>query len=59
MRVRHHLSHFNDLPLWTAARVRELRVHNPAAEKLAKKHGLSGPLAHVIAEIHGFGPRRR
>ena len=57
MKVRHQCMFCNDLPLWAAARVRELKPHNPAASKLAKKHGLSGPMARAIAEIHGLGPR--
>jgi len=57
MKVRHRPFHFNDLPLWTAARVQELRGHNPAAARLAKKHGLTNSTARLIAEIQGLGPR--
>ena len=57
MNLRHHTSFCNDLPLWAAARVRELRVHNPAASKLARKHGLSDSMARAIVEVHGLGPR--
>lgn len=57
MKISHHSAFYKDLPLWGAARVRELKTRNPAASKLAKKHGLSDSMARAIAEIHGLGPR--
>ena len=57
MRIRHHQRVFNDLPLWTAARARDLKHHNPAVKKLRKRLGISEPVARVIADLSGLGSR--
>jgi hypothetical protein len=59
MKLRHHSLFFNDLPLLASTRVRELKVRNPAADKLLRKFGLSDPLARTVADLNGFEPRRR
>ncbi len=48
MKVPHHPQFINELPLWTAARVRELKGSNPATSKLRKQLGVSEQLACVI-----------
>lgn len=54
MKLSHRHVHFNDLPLWTAARVRDLKHHNPAASKLRKRLGVSEALAGAIADLSGL-----
>ena len=57
MKVPHRPQHFNDLPLWNAARVRDLKRPNPATSKLRKRLGISEPLASVIADLSGLGSK--
>ena len=57
MKIPHHHRPCNDLPLWTAARARDLKQHNPAVRKLRKRLGISEPVARVIADLSGLGSR--
>lgn len=57
MKLHHRPQLFNDLPLWTAARARDLKHHNPAVRKLRKRLGISEPVARVIADLSGSGSK--
>lgn len=57
VKVPHHPQFINELPLWTAARVRDLKCSNSAASKLRKRLGVSEQLARVIADLSGLGSK--
>ncbi len=57
MKIPHHPQFINELPLWTAARVRDLKRPNPATGKLRKQLGVSEQLACVIADLSGLGSK--
>ena len=57
MKVRHYNPVFNELPLWTAARVRDLKRTNPATSKLRKQLGVSESVACVLADLSGLGSK--
>lgn len=53
VRLNEHL--FNDLPLWSVARERELRRLPPAARRIARLHGLEPSIARLVASLAGLG----
>lgn len=57
MKLPHRKAHFNELPLWTAARVRDLKRPNSASIKLSKRLGVSESVARVIADLSGLGSK--
>ena len=57
MKLPHRDAHFNELPLWTAARVRDLKRSNPATSKLRKRLGVSESVASVLADLSGLGSK--
>ena len=57
MKLPHRHAHFNELPLWAAARIRDLKRPNPATSKLRKRLGVSEQLADVLADLSGLGSK--
>jgi hypothetical protein len=57
MKLTHHPQFINELPLWTAARVRDLKRPNPATAKLRRRLGVSESLACVMADLSGLGSK--
>lgn len=58
MRILHRIfSTYKLLPLFQAARARELQLRPSRAEKaIAKRYGVSPTLARAIARANGYGP---
>ena len=48
---------FNLTPLGSWALLRDSKRYDRAAKKLAKRTGLSLPVAQVVADLSGFGSR--
>ena len=57
VKVPHHPEFINELPLWTAARLRDLKRPNPVTGKLRKRLGVSESVARVIADLSGLGSK--
>jgi hypothetical protein len=59
MNMRHKARHFNNLPLWEAAREAELRSLPLDARRLARRFGLDASTARLLATLAGHNTGER